>query len=137
MEKVTFEEKRIQCIRQAGIIALVGNAILAAIKLVIGIYAKSFAVVGDGIDSSTDVLIALVTLVISGIIARPGDEEHPWGHGRAETTATMALAYIIFFAGGELVVSSIKQLISGCITESTSSVAIIAALVSITGKSLL
>lgn|SRR5574344_903680 len=137
MEKVTFEEKRIQCIRQAGIIALVGNAILAAIKLVIGIYAKSFAVVGDGIDSSTDVLIALVTLVISGIIARPGDEEHPWGHGRAETTATMALAYIIFFAGGELVVSSIKILATGKVSSSISFTAIIAAVISISGKIIL
>lgn len=137
MEKELSQKQRIHYIRLAGIIALVGNALLAVTKLVLGYYSKSLAVTGDGIDSSTDVLIAFVTLIISGIIARPGDKEHPWGHGRAETTATMALAYVIFFAGGELVISSIKQLISGCITESTSSVAIIAALVSITGKSLL
>src|SRR5574344_792026 len=134
MSQEITDKKRIQLIRLAGIIALIGNAILAATKLFLGLYSKSLAVTGDGIDSSTDVLIALVTLIISGIIARPGDKEHPWGHGRAETTATMALAYIIFFAGAELVVSSIKQIASGNISTATSFLAILAACISITGK---
>jgi len=131
------EERRVHYIRLAGIIALLGNAILAVVKLILAYFSHSLAVMGDGIDSSTDVLIALMTLIISGIIARPGDQEHPWGHGRAETTATMSLAYIIFFAGAELVISSVKQLISGSIASDTSLLAIIAAAISITGKSLL
>src|SRR5574344_2387875 len=137
MSQEITDKKRIQLIRLAGIIALIGNAILAATKLFLGLYSKSLAVTGDGIDSSTDVLIALVTLIISGIIARPGDKEHPWGHGRAETTATMALAFIIFFAGAELVVSSVKQLIAGTATQDISLLAILAAAISITGKVLL
>jgi cation diffusion facilitator family transporter len=131
------EERRIHYIRLAGVIALAGNALLAATKLALGFFANSLAVIGDGVDSSTDVLIALITLIISGIISRPGDQEHPWGHGRAETTATMALAFIIFFAGAELVISSVKQLISGTISQDTSLLAILAAAISITGKSIL
>ncbi|MDE5580507.1 MAG: cation transporter, partial [Treponemataceae bacterium] len=49
-------------IRVAGIIALLGNAALAATKLILGYLASSLAVMGDAIDSSTDVLIALVTI---------------------------------------------------------------------------
>ena len=125
------------CIKVAGTVALIGNATLALIKLTLGYLAGSLAVMGDGIDSSTDVLIAIVTLIISAVIARPSDEMHPWGHGRAETTATMALSFIIFFAGAQLVMQSTSALIHGANTSEESSLAIIAAVISIAGKTLL
>ena len=93
-------------IKVAGVVALVGNAVLAAVKFLFAYLSGSLAVAGDAVDSSTDVLIALVTLFVSRIIQQPGDKEHPWGHARAETTATMALAFIIFFAGAQIVLSS-------------------------------
>jgi cation diffusion facilitator family transporter len=89
-------------IAAAGWISLFGNLLLTLIKLIAGIRTGSLAVTGDGIDSSTDVIIAIVTLVISAVIARPSDWGHPWGHGRAETTATLALSFIIVFAGAQL-----------------------------------
>ena len=94
----------------AGWIALLGNISLATIKIVAGIRAASLAVLGDGLDSATDVSIACMTLIVSRIIHRPSDENHPWGHGRAETTATMVVAFIIFYAGMQLCLSSGIQL---------------------------
>ena len=125
------------CIKVAGVIALLGNAVLALIKLLFAYLSGSLAVMGDGIDSGTDVLIAIVTLVIGSIIAQPSDKEHPWGHGRAETTATMALSFIIFFAGSQLVVQSASRLISGNIASENSHLAVTAAIISIAGKSVL
>lgn len=125
------------CIKVAGMLALIGNALLALIKLTLGSLAHSLAVVGDGIDSSTDVLIAIVTLIIGSIIAQPSDKEHPWGHGRAETTATMALSFIIFFAGAQLVMQSVTKLAHGSFGSDESTIAIIASLISIGGKSVL
>ena len=87
---------RTKIIAAAGWIALIGNLTLAILKLVIGMITGSLAVIGDGIDSSTDVYIALMTLIVSRVISQPSDKEHPWGHGRAETTATMILSFIIF-----------------------------------------
>ena len=127
-------------IRVAGVIALTGNGLLAAVKLLLASLSGSLAVMGDGIDSATDVLIAVVTLVISGIIARPSDKEHPWGHGRAETTATLILSFVIFFAGAQLCVQSLQalqQLLTGAESRQVSTIAVLAALVSIAGKSLL
>ncbi len=121
----------------AGMFALVGNAVLAAIKLLFAYLSGSLAVLGDAIDSSTDVLIAIVTLIISGIIQQPGDKEHPWGHARAETTATMALAFIIFFAGGQLTLSSLTKLVTKNFSNEISMIAVVAALVSIVGKLIL
>jgi cation diffusion facilitator family transporter len=135
--KINEESERIRLIRTAGIISLLGNLILALTKLILAKVSGSLAVMGDGIDSMTDVIIALMTIIVSRIINRPGDKEHPWGHGRAETTATMALSFIIFFAGTQLAMSSIHELIDHSYKSEVSFYAILAALISICGKSLL
>ena len=124
-------------IRIAAITAIAGNAVLAMLKIIIGIFSDSGALIGDGIDSSTDVLISIITLVIIKIISKPADKEHPWGHGRAETIATVFLSFIIFFVGAQLVISSIAKLISGEQHFVPSAMAMLAASISIVGKALL
>ena len=124
-------------IRVAGTIALIGNAALAFIKILLAYFSKSLAVMGDGIDSSTDVLIAIVTLVISAIISRPSDKEHPWGHGRAETTTTLVLSFIIFFAGAQLANQSVTRLMNPQDAQAIGRGAVIAAIISIAGKTVL
>ncbi len=124
-------------IRVAGTIALIGNAALAFIKILLAYFSKSLAVMGDGIDSSTDVLIAIVTLVISAIISRPSDKEHPWGHGRAETTTTLVLSFIIFFAGAQLAIQSVTRLMNPQDAQAIGRGAVIAAIISIAGKTVL
>lgn len=123
--------------RRAGYIALFGNLALACVKIVLSKVSGSLAVMGDGIDSLTDVAIALMTLIVSTIVSRPGDKEHPWGHGRAETTATMALSFVIFFAGTQLALSSVGSLIRHSYKSEVSAAALTAAAVSITGKAIL
>jgi cation diffusion facilitator family transporter len=130
-------ENRSAIIKTASIIAIIGNFLLAALKVGAGIYADSLAVLGDGIDSSMDVLIAVMTLIVSGVIAKPADKDHPWGHGRAETVATLFLAMILFFAGGQLILSSVRHLIAGTKTEIPGIVALAATIISIVGKILL
>ncbi len=133
----TEDSYRLRLIRAAGWTALAGNGILAAVKIVLGFLSGSLAVIGDGIDSSTDVAIACITLIVSHVISRPSDTEHPWGHGRAETTATLVLAFIIFFAGAQLGISAVKQLFTGETASLPSRLALIATEISIAGKALL
>ncbi|AEJ20173.1 cation diffusion facilitator family transporter [Gracilinema caldarium DSM 7334] len=121
-------------IKTASIIAMAGNALLALLKIIIGLIAGSLAVVGDGIDSSTDVFIALMSLIVAGIIAQPADAEHPWGHGRAETIATTILAFILFFAGGQLIIHALTNLFSGTSPDIPSPLALGVTLFSILGK---
>ena len=112
-----MKESRSSIIKAASIIALAGNSFLAALKIITGLNAESLAVLGDGIDSSMDMLIAIMTLFVARVIAKPADKDHPWGHGRAETVATAILSMFLFFAGGQLILSSVQRLFSGTETD--------------------
>lgn len=124
-------------IKIAGIISLVGNLILVIIKSIMAYMSSSLALMGDATDTATDVLTSIVTLVISFVISRPEDKEHPWGHSRSETVATMILAFVIFYAGCQVCVNSARRLFSGNISHDVSYLALIAAGISISGKILL
>ena len=134
--KQTIDSKA-RIIKAASLTALFGNFLLAALKIGTGIYAGSLAVIGDGIDSSVDVLIAIMSLVVARIIARPADQSHPWGHGRAETVATAMLSFILFFAGAQLILNSGRDIIFGAEREVPSIPALVVTIVSIIGKLLL
>ena len=129
--------KRAQLIKTASFTALFGNLILAAAKILVGISAGSFAVIGDGIDSSVDVLISVMTLIVARIISRPADDMHPWGHGKVETMATILLSCILFFAGAQLILNSAKEIIFGTEREVPSLPALLVTVFSIAGKLLL
>jgi len=124
-------------IRIAAITAIIGNAILATLKLTTGIFFSSGSLTGAGIDSATDALISMVTLVVVGIISKPADVEHPWGHGRAETVSTVLLAFLIFFAGAQLILNSVSMLFSGGQSATPPPIAIVVTLIAIVGKLLL
>jgi cation diffusion facilitator family transporter len=130
-------EDKNKSIKTAAIIALAGNAVLALLKIGAGLISKSGALIGDGIDSSSDVLVSVVALFIVRIISKPADDNHPWGHGRAETIATAFLSFLLFFMGAQLILNSATKLISGEVAPMPSGLAIIVSLVSIAGKILL
>ncbi|MDR2375924.1 MAG: cation diffusion facilitator family transporter [Treponema sp.] len=130
-------EYRAKLIKAASLIALGGNLALGVFKIGSGILADSLAVLGDGIDSLVDILIAVMALVVSRVVSRPADREHPWGHGRAETIATALLAFLLFFAGAQLILNSVNQLIFERSREIPGRLALVATLVSVAGKTLL
>lgn len=130
-------DSRSGLVQRASVIALVGNAFLAAAKVTVGILASSLAVLGDGMDSSTDVIIAIMSLFAMRFAEKPGDHEHPYGHSRAETLATAVLAFVVFFAGAQLFLSAVTAIVSGTVTEMPGVLALWVSGLSIVGKLLL
>jgi len=65
------------------------NVILMIVKIVTGIIGNSYALIADGIESASDVLVSLVTWIGFSLSLRPADEGHPYGHGRIESLAGM------------------------------------------------
>ena len=137
MVMVNNKSEKTKYIRTAAIVALTGNAVLASLKIAAGLISGSGALVGDGIDSSADVLISIITLIIVKIVSKPADTKHPWGHGRAETVATAFIAFLLFFAGAQLIINSVSTIISGVRDTAPSFIAIVVTFISITGKILL
>jgi cation diffusion facilitator family transporter len=131
------QPKRIAIIRRASWIALVGNGVLSLSKILAGLVSGSLSVLSDGIDSATDVFIATVTLFAAKVSGKPGDKEHPYGHGRIETVSAALISFIVFFAGAQLLLSAFKGIFSGAKTELPSIFALWVTLASIFGKILL
>jgi cation diffusion facilitator family transporter len=128
---------RIKSIKAASWVGIGGNAFLALFKIVAGYLSGSLSVIADGVDSSGDVLISVMTLYIAYLLSKPPNLKFPYGYGKAEPNATKALSFIIFFAGAQLAISSIKKLVSGTVSEMPGQLAIIAVVVSIVAKLLL
>lgn len=128
------DTKRIKLIKRASWIAVVGNAILGVLKLTIGLISGSLAVVADSIDTLTDILTSLITLITAKEISKPPDPAFPYGHERAETIATKILAFVIFFAGAQFSYYALSRIISGEEYVIPSYLAIYVTLFSIAGK---
>ena len=122
---------RVNLIKRASWIAIGGNAFLAILKISVGFFAGSLSVVADGIDSTADVLISIITLCIAYLLTKPPNLKFPYGYAKAEANATVVVSFLIFFAGAQLAISSVKRLISGTTTEIPELVAIFAILTSI------
>jgi cation diffusion facilitator family transporter len=128
---------RNKLLKTASWISISGNLVLAAAKIVAGLVAGSMAVMADGLDSLSDVIISFMTLITSLIMAQPPDKEHPFGHHRAETIASSILSFIIFFIGGQLCVLTIAKLYYQTGMEMPGRLAVYVTIASILGKCLL
>lgn len=131
---IGIREKRII---RASQISVGGNALLSVLKIVVGLAAGSLAVVADGVDSASDIITSLITLYTAHVVARPPDMKFPYGYVKADTVATKALAFIIFFAGAQLALTSAGSLINHVDSEMPSKIAVYVIIISIFGKYLL
>lgn len=118
-------------------VSTVGNAFLSVAKLVIGFVSGSLAVVGDGIDSASDVVISVVMIFTARIVSHPPDRKHVYGHEKAESIATKILSFIVFYAGVEMLIVSIRQTFNAQAKELPSLLAVYVTVFSIVGKLLL
>lgn len=118
-------------------ISTIGNAILSAAKIIIGLLAGSLAVLGDGIDSATDVVISIVMIFTARIINQPPSKKYVFGYEKAEGIATKILSLVIFYAGVQMLFSSIGSIFSDETKEIPSVIAVYVTVFSIIGKLLL
>ena len=102
-------EARHKQIIRASWVSIAGNALLSVLKITVGMIAGSMAVVADGVDSASDILTSIITLITAHIMSRPPDIRYPYGYERADTIASKALSFVIFFAGAQLAISTISR----------------------------
>lgn len=94
----------------ASYFSIAGNAALAVIKGVTGIFGNSYALIADAIESTTDVFSSLLVLLGLRYSARPADENHPYGHGKVEPLVTFAVVGFLIVSATIIVIESIENI---------------------------
>lgn len=91
---------------------IVLNLLLAVVKLAGGVLGHTYALIADGVESLLDVLSSILVWAGFKVAARPPDENHPYGHGKAESLAALAVALFIFVAAGWIAWHAVHEIIT-------------------------
>jgi cation diffusion facilitator family transporter len=88
--------------RRLALLSMITGFVLAASKLIVGFHAHSAAVVSDGLEASGDVVSSAFVYAGLWLANKPPDEEHPYGHGRYETLASLAVGGMLLLTGAAI-----------------------------------
>jgi cation diffusion facilitator family transporter len=92
---------------QAGLLI---NAVLVLVKLFAGIIGHANALVADAIESSGDIFSSMIVWMGLSIAARPADEDHPYGHGKAEPLAAVVVSLMLLGAAAVISILAIREI---------------------------
>jgi cation diffusion facilitator family transporter len=99
--------------RRTALVSVAAAVALIAVKLAVGLATHSLALLSEALHSGTDLVAALLTFFAVGVAARPADEGHEYGHGKAEHLAALAEASILVLASLFVALRAIERLSGG------------------------
>lgn len=94
-----------------GFVGIISNMILCIMKVLIGIFTNSIAIIADGINNLADASSSIITLIGFKLAAMPEDEEHPYGHARIEYLTGLLISAIIIVLGLQLIKTSFNKVL--------------------------
>lgn len=106
-------DKRYKVTNRVGILGMVGNIFLLVIKACVGITSKSQAMIADSINSAGDIFASLMAFIGNKIASVPNDENHNFGHGKAEYLFSLFIAISMILVSVKTIIDAITTLISG------------------------
>ena len=90
--------------------SIAGNTFLAITKGIAGVFGNSYALIADAIESTTDIFSSLLVLFGLKYAAKPADENHPYGHGKAEPLITFAVVGFLVVSATIIFIESIHNI---------------------------
>lgn len=96
----------------AGGVGLVCNALLFAIKLTVGLLTGSISIAADAVNNLSDGLSSLISIIGFRLAAKDPDSRHPFGYGRSEYLAGLAVSVIILLVGVEFLKTSVSRILA-------------------------
>ena len=108
-----FMEERFNITKKAGIYGIIGNIFLLIIKAIVGFLTKSQAMIADSMNSAGDIFASLMTFIGNKIASEPDDEDHNFGHGKAEYIFSMFISISMILVSAKLLYDSCIALILG------------------------
>ncbi len=92
------------------LVGIGANLMLAVIKATAGIVGHSYALLADAVESSMDIASSLIVWLALRYSVKPPDENHPYGHGKAEPLAGMAVSLVLFAAAAGIAIESVREI---------------------------
>jgi cation diffusion facilitator family transporter len=111
------------------VIGILTNLILAIVKAVAGVLGNSYALIADAIESLTDVLSSLVVFLGLRMAMRPPDENHPYGHGKAEPIAAVIVSFSLVAAAITIAIKSVHEIVTPHLAPAPFTLAVLAVVV--------
>ncbi len=106
-----MSDLRLQRSRRATLLGMVVNTLLAVGKMAAGFIGQSHALVADGVESLADLFSSVIVWRGMVIAATPADEDHPYGHGKAEPLASAVVATLLLLAALWIAINSVREIL--------------------------
>lgn len=97
---------------RAALVGVMVNLGLAVLKILTGVLGNSYALIADGIESTADIFSSIVVMGGIHVSSIPADEEHPYGHGKAEPLAGVVVASLLLFAAVGIGWGSVREILT-------------------------
>lgn len=98
--------------QRTALLGLAINIALAMGKLIAGLVGHAYALVADAVESLADIVGSVVIWGGLHVGARPADDNHPYGHGKAESLAALVVAVMVFAAGVGIAAKSVDEIVT-------------------------
>jgi cation diffusion facilitator family transporter len=95
---------------RGAIISIVAYICLSALKLIVGHISGSEALKADGLNNATDIVASIAVLIGLKLAQKPADEDHPYGHWKSETIASLVASFIMMVVGLDVFITAIKSM---------------------------
>lgn len=124
---------------KVSVVCMIANIALFLIKLIGGILANSQALISDAFNSAFDIVSGIIVLMGAKIASKKPDKDHPYGHERFESVATIILSIVLLITAIFIGNTAIESLINGDYKNNITPgiLSIIAAIISIIIKEVL
>jgi cation diffusion facilitator family transporter len=130
-------DARYQDIRKVTLVGAVVDLVLGVAKIIVGVIASSQALIADGIHSLSDLATDFLVLFAAKHAHREADDEHPYGHGRIETVATVVLGVSLVAVAIGISYDAVRRLMTPELLLHPGWMALLVAVISVLSKELI
>ena len=109
-ENVTAPNVRKQYGMLSGVLGIICNILLFAVKITVGIIINSVAVISDAFNNLSDMTSTVISILGIRLSSKKPDKDHPYGHGRFEYISALIVSFLIMLVGFELIKSSVTSI---------------------------
>src|SRR5437879_1369024 len=92
-------------------LGMIANVLLAGAKMLTGLVGHSHALVADGVESLADLFSSVIVWRGLVVAAEPADEDHPYGHGKAEPIAAAVVSTMLLLAAAGIIVQAVREIL--------------------------